>query len=261
MKKLTTMLAGLVLVTATAVHAEGLVQAKLLSLDLARTIADAALEACRKEGYQVSVVVSDRSGEPLVVMRDIYSNRYFTQLALGKTNAVVMANTTSAELLKNRPDMVNELNLLDGVMVLAGGVPVQVAGSLVGAVGVSGAPGGDLDRVRDERAPPPAHTLPRARDRCPVGGRLRRTLQLQQKLSVRPQLLGDGTQHVAAVRVEEHRPPRSRGDQHRVHPAGDLQLARIRREEQHAGQRWTRRTGSATGASSSRRTRRCSWSP
>ena len=147
MKKLTTMLAGLVLVTAAAAHAEGLVQAKLLSLDLARTIADAALEACRKEGYQVSVVVSDRSGEPLVVMRDIYSNRYFTQLALGKTNAVVMANTTSAELLRNRPDMVNELNLLDGVMVLAGGVPVQAAGSLVGAVGVSGAPGGDLDEA------------------------------------------------------------------------------------------------------------------
>ena len=88
-----------------------------------------------------------RSGEPLVILRDIYSNRYFTQLALGKTNAVVMANTTSAQLRRNRPDMVNELNLLDGVMVLAGGVPVQAAGSLVGAVGVSGAPGGDLDEA------------------------------------------------------------------------------------------------------------------
>jgi uncharacterized protein GlcG (DUF336 family) len=58
-----------------------------------------------------------------------------------------MANTTSAELRKNRADMVNELNLLDGVTVLAGAVPVQVAGSLVGAVGVSGAPGGDLDEA------------------------------------------------------------------------------------------------------------------
>jgi len=43
--------------------------------------------------------------------------------------------------------MVNELNLLDGVMVLAGGVPLQVAGSLVGVVGVSGGLGGDLDEV------------------------------------------------------------------------------------------------------------------
>lgn len=146
MKKLTGMAAALLLTSAPA-GAQGLVPAKLLSLDMARTIAAASIEACRKDGYQVSVVVTDRSGEPLVIMRDVYSNRYFTQLAHGKTNAVIMANTTSAELRKNRADMVNELNLLDGVMVLAGGVPVQVAGSLVGAVGVSGAPGGDLDEA------------------------------------------------------------------------------------------------------------------
>lgn len=147
MKKLAGMAAGVLLLSAGQVNAEGLVSVKLLSLDLARSIADAAIDACRKQGYQVSVVVTDRSGEPLVVMRDVYSNRYFTRLAHGKTNAVIMANTTSAELRTNRADMVNELNLLDGVMVLAGGVPVQVAGSLVGAVGVSGAPGGDLDEA------------------------------------------------------------------------------------------------------------------
>ena len=147
MKKLTTVMAGLLLTTTGPACAQGLVEVKLLSLDVARTIAEAAIAACRKDGYQVSVVVTDRSGEPLVLMRDIYSNRYFTQLALGKSNAVVMANTTSADLRRNRPDMVNELNLLDDVKVLAGGVPVQVAGSLVGAVGVSGAPGGDLDEA------------------------------------------------------------------------------------------------------------------
>ena len=124
-----------------------LVTTKLLSLDMARQIAESAISACRKDGYQVSVVVTDRSGEPLVVMRDVYSNRYFTQLAQGKANAALMANTSSAELRRNRADMVNELNLLDGVMVLAGGLPVQAAGSLVGAVGVSGAPGGDKDEA------------------------------------------------------------------------------------------------------------------
>jgi uncharacterized protein GlcG (DUF336 family) len=141
------MLTGLILVTTGSVYAEGLVQAKLLSLDMARTIAEAAVEACRKDGYQVSVVVTDRSGEPLVLMRDTYSNRYFTQLAHGKTNAVIMANTTSADLRRNRSNMIDELNLLEGVMVLAGGVPIQAAGSLVGAVGVSGAPGGELDEA------------------------------------------------------------------------------------------------------------------
>lgn len=145
-KRLTVIITGLLLTSAHA-SAEGLVNTKQLPLDMARTVADAAIEACRKKGYQVSVVVTDRSGEPLVVMRDIYSNRYFTELAHGKTQAVILANTTSAELRNNRPDMVDELNLLDGVKVLAGGVPLQAAGSLVGAVGVSGAPGGDLDEA------------------------------------------------------------------------------------------------------------------
>jgi uncharacterized protein GlcG (DUF336 family) len=145
MKRLTgNMLAGLVLLVSGPAAAE-LLTTKVLPLDMARTIAASAIAACRKDGYQVSVVVTDRSGEPLVVMRDVYSNRYFTQLAHGKANAVIMANTSSAELRRNRGDMVNELNLLDGVMVLAGGLPVQAAGSLVGAVGVSGAPGGELD--------------------------------------------------------------------------------------------------------------------
>jgi uncharacterized protein GlcG (DUF336 family) len=140
------LLAGLVTIVSGPVSAE-LVTTKLLSLDMARDIAAGAIEACRKDGYQVSVVVTNRSGEPLVVMRDVYSNRYFTQLAHGKANAVIMGNTSSAELRRNRADMVNELNLLDGVMVLAGGLPLQAAGSLVGAVGVSGAPGGELDEA------------------------------------------------------------------------------------------------------------------
>jgi uncharacterized protein GlcG (DUF336 family) len=147
MKSLTgSLLAGLVTVVSASVQAE-LLTTKLLPLDMARAIASSAIEACRKDGYQVSVVVTDRSGEALVVMRDVYSNRYFTQLAQGKANAVIMANTSSAELRRNRADMVNELNLLDGVKVLAGGLPVQAAGSLLGAVGVSGAPGGDLDEA------------------------------------------------------------------------------------------------------------------
>jgi len=147
MKSLTgSLLAGLITVVSASAQAE-LLTTKLLPLDMARAIASSAIEACRKDGYQVSVVVTDRSGEALVVMRDVYSNRYFTELAQGKANAVIIANTSSAELRRNRADMVNELNLLDGVMVLAGGLPVQAAGSLLGAVGVSGAPGGDKDEA------------------------------------------------------------------------------------------------------------------
>jgi len=125
--------------------ATDIVNVKLMTLDLAVDIAQGAIEACREDGYQISVVVVDRSGRAQVVMRDVFANQYMTQLAQAKANAVVLSNTSSSALRKNRADIAAELNLLDDLLVLDGGLPIQVAGSLIGAVGVSGAPGGDKD--------------------------------------------------------------------------------------------------------------------
>ena len=130
-----------------AVQATDVVNVKLMTLDLAVDIAQGAIDACREEGYQISVVVVDRSGRTQVVMRDIFANQYMTQLAQAKANAVVLSNTSSSALRKNRADIAAELNLLDDLLVLDGGLPVTVAGSMIGAVGVSGAPGGDKDEA------------------------------------------------------------------------------------------------------------------
>ena len=135
------------LLASMPLHAADVVPVKLMSLEVAQDVARGAIDACRKDGYQVSVVVVDRSGRIQVVLRDVFSNQYFTELAAGKARAAVMANTGSGALRSNRADMVDELNLLDGIVVLQGGLPVQVAGSTIGAVGVSGAPGGDKDEV------------------------------------------------------------------------------------------------------------------
>ncbi len=131
--------------------AEDVVPVRLMGLDLARDIAQGAIDACRKDGYQVSVVVVDRSGRVQVVMRDVFSNEQFTALAQGKAQAVIMSGGSSAALRENRGDMINELNLLPEVFVLRGGLPIQVAGSSIGAVGVSGAPGGDKDEACAQR--------------------------------------------------------------------------------------------------------------
>jgi uncharacterized protein GlcG (DUF336 family) len=135
------------LLAGSPLQAEDVVPVRLMGLDLARDIAQGAIDACRKDGYQVSVVVVDRSGRVQVVMRDVFSNQQFTSLAEGKAQAAIMSGGSSAVLRENRPDMVNELNLLPGVLVLRGGLPIQVAGSTIGAVGVSGAPGGDKDEA------------------------------------------------------------------------------------------------------------------
>ena len=125
--------------------AADVVTVKLMTLEIARDVAQGAIDACRQDGYQVSVVVVDRSGRTQVVMRDVFANQYMTQLAQGKANAVILSGTSSGELRINRADIADELNLLDDLLVLDGGLPIRVAGSIIGAVGVSGAPGGDKD--------------------------------------------------------------------------------------------------------------------
>jgi len=127
--------------------AEDVIPARLMGLDLALDIARGAISACRKDGYQVSVVVVDRSARVQVELRDVYSSHQFTTLAEGKAQAALMSNGSSGVLRTNRADMVSELNLLQGVFVLRGGLPIQVAGSTIGAVGVSGAPGGEKDEA------------------------------------------------------------------------------------------------------------------
>jgi len=97
------------------------------------------------------VVVVDRSGRVQVLLRDVFSNQHLTALAEGKAQAVILSNVSTATLLANKADIIDELNLLPGVFVLRGGLPIQVAGSTIGAVGVSGAPGGDKDESCAQR--------------------------------------------------------------------------------------------------------------
>lgn len=123
------------------------IDSRLMTLGLASQVAAAAVQSCAESGYQVSAVVVDRSGVPQVVMRDVFASRFNTELAQRKANAAILAGTSTSELSRNRADIRAELNELEDVLVLAGAVPIRAAGSLLGAVGVSGAPGGDKDEA------------------------------------------------------------------------------------------------------------------
>ena len=70
---------------------------------------------------------------------------YTLEIAERKAGLVVMSGSDSGEMRKSRGDIRPELNQMRGIIVMDGGVQIRVAGSLVGAVGVSGAPGGDID--------------------------------------------------------------------------------------------------------------------
>ena len=128
-------------------QAADVLNVKLMTLDLARDIANHTLEACRKQGYQTAVVVVDRAGDPQVVLRDVYVSRHAIEIAARKASAVILSGVSSGEFRKNRADIHAELNEIPGVLLLQGGLPIRAGGSLIGAVGVSGAPGGEKDEA------------------------------------------------------------------------------------------------------------------
>lgn len=146
-RKLVSGLAVAVLLAAPARAQDALVTYKSLSPELALDLARAALAECRKRGYQAAVAVVDRFGVTQVMLRDRFAGAHTPATAAGKGWTAVSFRTGTTELVAStQPGMPQAaLRNLPGAVILGGGVIVEAGGSLVGAVGVSGGPGGDAD--------------------------------------------------------------------------------------------------------------------
>jgi uncharacterized protein GlcG (DUF336 family) len=124
-----------------------LVSQKSLTLEVATELAQAALKHCRSKGYQVAVSVVDQGGNVQVTLRDRFAGPHTVSTAFRKAWTALSFRTNTSELAKSAEK--GEAWAIRGVtqaLPLGGGVMVREgAGSLVGAVGVSGAPGTQLD--------------------------------------------------------------------------------------------------------------------
>lgn len=120
---------------------------KTIGMELARDIASETVLACRKQGYAVSAAVVDRNAVLKAALRDDLASRFTLQIAEEKANMAMMSGINSGEFRNTREDIRAELNHIDGLIVMQGGVIISAGGVRVGAVGVSGAPGGDLDEA------------------------------------------------------------------------------------------------------------------
>jgi uncharacterized protein GlcG (DUF336 family) len=125
---------------------EAIVTYKSLAPDVAFDLARAALKKCRDDGYQVAVVVLDRFGAPLVAMRDRYAGIGAWDIAMGKAWTAVNFTRDTSELI-TRGNISPALAGQPKVTLLAGGLIIEAGGSLLGGVGVAGAPGGDKDEA------------------------------------------------------------------------------------------------------------------
>ena len=111
------------------------------------TALSAALEHCRKAGYQVAVAVVDRSGIPQVMLRDRFAGTHTVKIAIDKAwTAASFKIPTSALAKETQAGMpMSGLRSHPRVLAIGGALPIEAGGSLLGAIGVSGAPGGEAD--------------------------------------------------------------------------------------------------------------------
>ena len=139
-----TLAAGLTLALATPAMGQGddLVDTKRMGMGLAKDIAKTAVTTCREKGYQVTAAVVDRSGQLQALLRDVYAPAVSVGIAQEKAATAAMFSVPSGELPE---DAAASLNHVDTVLALTGGLPIEAGGSLVGGVGVSGAPDSRID--------------------------------------------------------------------------------------------------------------------
>jgi uncharacterized protein GlcG (DUF336 family) len=125
-----------------------LLSQKSLSSGMAITIAQTALETCTKQGYHVSVHVLGRNGEALVALRGDDAPPHTMENSQRKAYTARTFRISSGEFaqrVKDNPTL--GAVHLTGIVAAQGALPIKVGDEVVGAVGVSGAPGGEKDEA------------------------------------------------------------------------------------------------------------------
>jgi len=135
--------------TATACAQGATYTVRSLTPETALKATLAALEDCRKRGYQVAVAVVDRAGVAQTMLRDRLAGPHTVSTAINKGYTAISFRVDTLELEKlTRSGMPSAgIREIPNVVAVGGGVLIQAAGTTVGAIGVSGAPGGDADEV------------------------------------------------------------------------------------------------------------------
>lgn len=118
---------------------------RVLTLDVAQTIATEAMAKCRADGYKVTVLVVDGLNAPKAMLRDDGATAATTEVAKMKATATMLYNRPSGPAQPLPAGTTAPPATIPGTINAQGGVPIKVGDVTIGAVAVSGAPGGDKD--------------------------------------------------------------------------------------------------------------------
>jgi uncharacterized protein GlcG (DUF336 family) len=135
-------------VTMSAPAGAQLLSHKDLSLATALTIATTAADTCKGQGNRVSVAVVGRNGEVIVQLRGDDSSPHTFENSFRKAYTSRTFRIPSGEIAdRYKQDPAFFAVHLNNVIHAQGALPIKIGDEVVGAVGVSGSPGGDKDEV------------------------------------------------------------------------------------------------------------------
>src|SRR5207244_12618303 len=121
---------------------------KNVSMKMALMIIEGTIEQCTKDGYKVSVVIVDKAGNVAASVRGDGTNPHTMEFGRLKAYTSRTRGQTSLEFMKLTSDPANAyLKQIPNTVAVGGGVPIKAGSEVIGAVGVSGAPGGEKDEV------------------------------------------------------------------------------------------------------------------
>jgi uncharacterized protein GlcG (DUF336 family) len=137
----------------TGVQAQGLVTMQKLSAPLANALVGEAVANCAQKGYTVTAVIVDLDGVRQALLRGngapihTLDNAFYKAYSAASLTLARKEDSTKAvadRLGKNPPTTVPQTPL-PNVTYAVGGVTIMASGVAIGAIGVSGAPGGQFD--------------------------------------------------------------------------------------------------------------------
>jgi uncharacterized protein GlcG (DUF336 family) len=131
-----------------AVPCKGLAQSsgsKLLTVDMAQAMAQAAIAKCRADGFKITVLIVDGLNTTKIMVRDDGATAATTEVARMKATSVMLYDRPSGPRADLPPGAPVPAPTIPGTIIAVGGVPIRAGDTTIGAIAVSGAPHGESD--------------------------------------------------------------------------------------------------------------------
>lgn len=135
---------------ANSAGAAALLDQRVLSLSLATEAAQAAVAACRQNGFHVSAAVTDQDGLVRALLRDDAAGPHTLDSSVKKAYTAASLGVSTGMLTKimiEHPDATGLRDMNSRILIMQGGLPIKAGTEVIGGIGVGGTPGGDTDEA------------------------------------------------------------------------------------------------------------------